>query len=243
MLARIEDAVAAIGRGEIVVVVDDEDRENEGDLIMAAEFATPEKIAFFLQHTSGVVCATLTSERARELTLTPMVQQNTESQRTAFLVTVDAPPRHHDRHLGGRPGGDDPGARRPGHATGRPAAAGPHLPARGARRRRAQAGRAHRGGRRPRPPRRLPAGRGDLRDRQRRPPRHGPPPRAGALLRRARSAAHLDRRPHPLPPPHGEARASRRHGGRCRRRGASSTSSCSSRSSTAAGTWRSCAVT
>jgi 3,4-dihydroxy 2-butanone 4-phosphate synthase/GTP cyclohydrolase II len=88
-LARIEDAVAAIGRGEIVVVVDDEDRENEGDLIMAAEFATPEKIAFFLQHTSGVICATLTSERARQLRLNPMVQQNTESQRTAFLVTVD----------------------------------------------------------------------------------------------------------------------------------------------------------
>ena len=88
-LATIEDAIAAIGRGEIVVVVDDEDRENEGDLIMAAEFATPETIAFFLQHTSGVICATLTSERAHELALTPMVQQNTESQRTAFLVTVD----------------------------------------------------------------------------------------------------------------------------------------------------------
>ena len=88
-LTKIEDAVAAIGRGEIVVVVDDEDRENEGDLIMAAEFATPEKIAFFLQHTSGVICATLTSERARELRLNPMVHQNTESQRTAFLVTVD----------------------------------------------------------------------------------------------------------------------------------------------------------
>ena len=66
-LARIEDAIAAIGRGEIVVVVDDEDRENEGDLIMAAEFATPEAIAFFLQHTSGVICATVTSERARQL--------------------------------------------------------------------------------------------------------------------------------------------------------------------------------
>ena len=52
--AAIEDAVAAIGRGEIVVVVDDEDRENEGDLIMAAEFATPEQVAFFLHHTSGV---------------------------------------------------------------------------------------------------------------------------------------------------------------------------------------------
>jgi 3,4-dihydroxy 2-butanone 4-phosphate synthase/GTP cyclohydrolase II len=88
-LASIEDAIAAIGRGEIVVVVDDEDRENEGDLIMAAEFATPQSIAFFLQHTSGVICATVTSERARELALGPMVQQNTESQRTAFLVTVD----------------------------------------------------------------------------------------------------------------------------------------------------------
>jgi 3,4-dihydroxy 2-butanone 4-phosphate synthase/GTP cyclohydrolase II len=88
-LAKIEAAIAAIGRGEIVVVVDDEDRENEGDLIMAAEFATPENIAFFLQHTSGVICATLTGERARELELPPMVLDNTESQRTAFLVTVD----------------------------------------------------------------------------------------------------------------------------------------------------------
>ena len=89
-LRPIEDAIAAIARGEIVVVVDDEDRENEGDLIMAAEFATPERIAFFLQHTSGVICAPVTSERARRLALGPMVQQNTESQRTAFLVTVDA---------------------------------------------------------------------------------------------------------------------------------------------------------
>ena len=88
--AKVEEAVAAIGRGEIVDVVDDEDRENEGDFIMAAEFATPEKIAFFLQHTSGVICAPLTAARARELDLPPMVQQNTESQRTAFLVTVDA---------------------------------------------------------------------------------------------------------------------------------------------------------
>ncbi len=87
--ARIEDAVDAIGRGEIVVVVDDEDRENEGDLILAAEFATPEKIAFFLHHTSGYICAPITTERARELHLDPMVQQNTESMRTAFLVTVD----------------------------------------------------------------------------------------------------------------------------------------------------------
>ncbi|MGH9138520.1 MAG: bifunctional 3,4-dihydroxy-2-butanone-4-phosphate synthase/GTP cyclohydrolase II [Acidimicrobiales bacterium] len=87
--ARIEAAVDAIARGEIVVVVDDEQRENEGDLVMAAEFATPEKIAFFLHHTSGYICAPITSERARELQLEPMVQQNTESMRTAFLVSVD----------------------------------------------------------------------------------------------------------------------------------------------------------
>jgi 3,4-dihydroxy 2-butanone 4-phosphate synthase/GTP cyclohydrolase II len=87
--ARIEDAVAAYARGEILVVVDDEDRENEGDLIMAAEFATPETVAFFLHHTSGYLCAPITEERATELELPLMVQQNTESQRTAFLVTVD----------------------------------------------------------------------------------------------------------------------------------------------------------
>jgi 3,4-dihydroxy 2-butanone 4-phosphate synthase/GTP cyclohydrolase II len=87
---RIDDAIAAIGRGEIVIVVDDEDRENEGDLIMAAEFATPENIAFFLHHTSGYICTAITSERARDLQLDAMVADNTESMRTAFLVTVDA---------------------------------------------------------------------------------------------------------------------------------------------------------
>jgi 3,4-dihydroxy 2-butanone 4-phosphate synthase/GTP cyclohydrolase II len=88
-LAPIEDAVAAIGRGEIVVVVDDEDRENEGDLIMAAEFATQEKIAFFVRHTSGVICMPLTAERTHELDLPLMVHDNTESHRTAFTVSVD----------------------------------------------------------------------------------------------------------------------------------------------------------
>ncbi|HZU71563.1 MAG TPA: bifunctional 3,4-dihydroxy-2-butanone-4-phosphate synthase/GTP cyclohydrolase II [Acidimicrobiales bacterium] len=87
--ARIEDAIAAIGRGELVVVVDDEDRENEGDLIMAAEFATPETIAFFLAHTSGLICVPMTGERLDQLDLPLMVTSNTESQRTAFTVTVD----------------------------------------------------------------------------------------------------------------------------------------------------------
>ncbi len=86
----IPEAIAAIGRGEIVVVVDDEDRENEGDLIMAAEAATPEKIAFFLHHTSGYICTAITSERAVELELPHMVDNNTDPMRTAYLVTVDA---------------------------------------------------------------------------------------------------------------------------------------------------------
>jgi 3,4-dihydroxy 2-butanone 4-phosphate synthase/GTP cyclohydrolase II len=88
-LADIGKAIAAIGRGEIIIVVDDEDRENEGDLIMAAEFATPERIAFFVKHTSGLICAPVTEERADELDLPLMVAANTESQRTAFTVTVD----------------------------------------------------------------------------------------------------------------------------------------------------------
>jgi 3,4-dihydroxy 2-butanone 4-phosphate synthase/GTP cyclohydrolase II len=87
--AEIEKAIAAIGRGEIVVVVDDETRENEGDLIMAAEYATPDAIAFFLRHTSGVICVPMTGDRLDALRLPLMVATNTESQRTAFTVTVD----------------------------------------------------------------------------------------------------------------------------------------------------------
>ncbi len=87
--ARVDDAIDAIGRGEIVVVVDDEDRENEGDLIMAAEAATPESIGFFVRHTSGVICMPIGGERLDELELPLMVSNNTESQRTAFTVSVD----------------------------------------------------------------------------------------------------------------------------------------------------------
>ena len=88
-MAPIEDVIAAIGRGEMVVMVDDEDRENEGDLIMAAQFATAEKIAFIIRHTSGVIVAPLTGERCDELRLPLMVDNNTESHRTAFTISVD----------------------------------------------------------------------------------------------------------------------------------------------------------
>jgi 3,4-dihydroxy 2-butanone 4-phosphate synthase/GTP cyclohydrolase II len=79
-----------MARGEMVVVVDDHDRENEGDLVMAAEAATPENIAFFLAHTSGVICVPMLGERLDELELPLMVTDNTESNRTAFTVSVDA---------------------------------------------------------------------------------------------------------------------------------------------------------
>ena len=87
--ASIPEVLAAIARGEMVVIVDDEDRENEGDFIMAAEFATQEKLAFIVRHSTGVVCAPLTGERCDDLRLPAMVDQNTESHRTAFTVSVD----------------------------------------------------------------------------------------------------------------------------------------------------------
>ena len=86
----IENAVAAIKRGEIVIVVDDADRENEGDLIMAAEAMTTEAMAFMIRHTSGVICMPVEGSRLDELRLPLMVADNTESQRTAFTVSVDA---------------------------------------------------------------------------------------------------------------------------------------------------------
>jgi 3,4-dihydroxy 2-butanone 4-phosphate synthase/GTP cyclohydrolase II len=87
--APIEEVIAAIARGEMIVMVDDEDRENEGDLIMAAQFATPEKIAFIVRHSSGVIVAPLSGDRCDDLRLPLMVEHNTESHRTAFTVSVD----------------------------------------------------------------------------------------------------------------------------------------------------------
>ncbi len=88
----IENAISAIQRGELVVVVDDEDRENEGDLIMAAEKITAERMAFMIRHTSGVICQPMLGETLDKLRLPLMVSgnENTEGQRTAFTVSVDA---------------------------------------------------------------------------------------------------------------------------------------------------------
>jgi 3,4-dihydroxy 2-butanone 4-phosphate synthase / GTP cyclohydrolase II len=87
---RVEDAITAVARGELVIVQDDTDRENEGDLIMAAEKATPAAIAFMIRYTSGLICAPLAGERLDNLALPLMVPTNTEAHRTAFTVSVDA---------------------------------------------------------------------------------------------------------------------------------------------------------
>jgi 3,4-dihydroxy 2-butanone 4-phosphate synthase / GTP cyclohydrolase II len=85
----VTQAIEAIKRGEIVVVTDDDDRENEGDLVMAASLATPEKLAFIIRNCCGIVCAPLTLAEARRLHLQPMVAENDAPLGTAFTVTVD----------------------------------------------------------------------------------------------------------------------------------------------------------
>ncbi len=85
----VVEAIRAFERGEIVVVTDDDDRENEGDLIVAAVHCTPEKMAFIVRHTSGIVCTPMTKEDARRLNLAPMVADNDSAHTTAFTVSVD----------------------------------------------------------------------------------------------------------------------------------------------------------
>lgn len=85
----VTDAIEAFARGEIVIVTDDDDRENEGDLIVAASLCTPEKMAFIIRHTCGIVCAPVTAAEARRLRLDPMVASNDAPLGTAFTVSVD----------------------------------------------------------------------------------------------------------------------------------------------------------
>ena len=88
-LDTVEEAIKAIANGEMVVVVDDDDRENEGDLIAAAAKISPEQMAFMVRHTSGIVCAPMTEEDARRLKLDPMVALNDAPLGTAFTISVD----------------------------------------------------------------------------------------------------------------------------------------------------------
>ncbi len=89
MFNTVEDAVNAIAAGEMIIVVDDADRENEGDLVMAASRTSAEQVAFIIRHTSGIVCAPLTHDEARRLHLSSMVSDNDAPLQTAFTVSVD----------------------------------------------------------------------------------------------------------------------------------------------------------
>jgi 3,4-dihydroxy-2-butanone 4-phosphate synthase len=85
----IESAIEAMRAGEFIIAVDNEDRENEGDLILAAEDATPEKIAFMIRYTSGFICVSMTGERLDALELPLMVERNTDEFKTAYTISVD----------------------------------------------------------------------------------------------------------------------------------------------------------
>lgn len=87
---KFEAVVKALTQGQFVLVVDDKNRENEGDLILAAEKATPEALAFMIRHTTGIICLSMTPERLEELRLPQMVSENTDHKKTAFTVSVDA---------------------------------------------------------------------------------------------------------------------------------------------------------
>lgn len=88
-LSKIEDAIAALARGGMIVVVDDENRENEGDIIVASEAITTEAIAFMMKHARGLICVAMDGERLDALDIPLMVPENTEYLKTAFTVSVD----------------------------------------------------------------------------------------------------------------------------------------------------------
>jgi 3,4-dihydroxy 2-butanone 4-phosphate synthase/GTP cyclohydrolase II len=89
-IERVKEAIEALKRGDIVVMIDDEDRENEGDLIYASTFSTPEKVNFLATYGKGLICVALSEDDAKRFELNPMVKSNTSSYETAFTVSVDA---------------------------------------------------------------------------------------------------------------------------------------------------------
>ena len=186
--ATIEDAIEEIRAGRFVVVVDDEDRENEGDLTIAAQFVTPEAVNFMATHGRGLICLCLTPERCDELGLRQMTDQNEAPFGTAFTVSIEAregvstgisaADRAHTIQVAVDPTSTPRDLVQPGHVFPLRARAGGVLKRVG----------PDGGGRRPRAPRRAPAGRRRLRDHERR--RHdGPRPGPRRVLRAARAEA------------------------------------------------------
>jgi 3,4-dihydroxy-2-butanone 4-phosphate synthase len=117
----IDEVLAALRRGELVIVTDDANRENEGDLILVAEMATPERISFMIRYTSGVICVPMEGVDLDRLDLPLMTMKNTESMRTAYTISVDAvgtPPGFQPRIAGDPPASDSIISRRRFCSTG-----------------------------------------------------------------------------------------------------------------------------
>ncbi len=144
-ISPVEDIVADMRAGRMVILVDEEDRENEGDLILASDHVTPEAINFMARHARGLICLTLSREMCERLKLPPMVARNNAQHATAFTVSIEAA----EGVTTGISAADRSrtvqaaGPQRPG---ARPGAAWPHLPAAGRGRRCADARRPHRSG-------------------------------------------------------------------------------------------------
>ena len=89
-ISRVEKAIEDIKRGKMVIMMDDEDRENEGDLVYAATFSTPDMVNFMAKEARGLICTPITKEMAAKLDLLPMVSNNVSNHETAFTVSIDA---------------------------------------------------------------------------------------------------------------------------------------------------------
>ena len=148
-LSPITDLIADLKAGRMAVLVDEEDRENEGDLIFAADFVTPEKINFMATHCRGLICMAITATHADRLNLVPMVAQNRSVHGTNFTVSIEAAQGVADRHLGQGPRAHDPRRRRDRRQAVRHRAARARVSADRAAGRRARPRRSHRGVLRP----------------------------------------------------------------------------------------------
>ena len=205
----IPEIIAELKAGRMVILVDEEDRENEGDLVIAADFITPDAVNFMAKHGRGLICLTLTESRCRQLNLAPMVSENRTVHGTAFTISIEAAEgvttgisaadRAHTIRVAVRAGREA--------ARHRPARS--HLSGDGPAGRRARAGRPHRSRLRPDAARRPDARRGDLRDSQGR-RLDGAPARPGRVRARPWPQDRCNHRPDPLSQPDRAADRTRR---------------------------------
>ena len=197
--ASIPEAIEDFRAGRMLIVVDDEDRENEGDLTLAAEFVTPEAINFMAVHGRGLICLALAPERCDALHLPLVSPMNTSRFGTAFCESIDAARRRHHRHLRRRPRPHHSHRHRPGMPSARSRPPGPRLPSARPRGRRAGPRRPNRSRRRSRAPGRLEPG-GVICEIMNEDGTMARVPQLTRLLRAARAQDDLRRQPHPLPP-------------------------------------------